>query len=64
MLERTVRAAGPEPLSAPPEMGADEVGEVEELMPAVGVVGSPISPCVLKSGYSLLSGLDCSLMKV
>ncbi len=45
MLERTVRGAGPVPLSTDP-------------IPAEGVVGSPISPCVRKSRYSLLSGLD------
>ncbi|PXX60297.1 hypothetical protein DFR70_110137 [Nocardia tenerifensis] len=48
MLERTVRAAGPDVLVSAP-------------IPAVDVVGSPISPCVLKSGYSLLSGLDVLL---
>jgi hypothetical protein len=45
MLERAVRAAGSVPLPLAP-------------MPAVGVVGSPMSPGVLKSDYGLLSGLE------
>src|SRR5690606_7182515 len=45
MLERTVRAAGPELLAPAP-------------IPVTGLVGSPISPWVRKGRYSPLSGLD------